>query len=96
MNDRAHAVEALAMLASVAGRRGEAYRAGWLWGAIEAEESRGPIGAISPPVSPWRGWEPERERYLVHVEAVKGPEFERGRREGLGATLDEAQSAVIR
>jgi predicted ATPase/class 3 adenylate cyclase len=94
MNDRAHAVEALAMLASVAGRRGAAYRAGWLWGAIEAEEVKGPIGGISPPVSPWSAWKTERERYLVHVEAVKGPEFERGRAEGLSVTLNEALSTV--
>jgi predicted ATPase/class 3 adenylate cyclase len=96
MNDRAHAVEALAMLASVAGRRGDAYRAGWLWGAIEAEEAKGPIGAISPPVSPWRGWKPERERYLAHVEAVTGPEFERGRGEGGVATLSEAMDVALR
>jgi hypothetical protein len=94
MNDRAHAVEALAMLASVAGRRGDAYRAGWLWGAIEAEEAKGPIGAISPPVSPWSGWETERERYLAHVEAVKRPEFEGGRRDGLSVTLSEALTTV--
>jgi hypothetical protein len=39
MNDRTHAVEALATLASVASARTDALEAGWLWGAIEAEEA---------------------------------------------------------
>ena len=94
MNDRAHAVEALAVLASASAERGEAHRAGWLWGAIEAEEARGPIGAVSPPVTQWHGWETDRDRYLAHVEAVKGPEFERGRGEGLSVTLSEALTTV--
>jgi tetratricopeptide (TPR) repeat protein len=96
MNDRAHAVEALAMLASVASARGEAHGAGWLWGAIEAQEGRGPIGMVSPSVSLWSGWETERDRYLTHVEGVRGREFDRGLQDGRAVKLDEAIGVALR
>jgi tetratricopeptide (TPR) repeat protein len=96
MNDRAHAVEALAMLASVASARGKAHGAGWLWGAIEAQEARGPIGMVSPSVSLWSGWESARDRYLAHVEGARGREFDRGLQEGRAVTLEEAIDVALR
>jgi predicted ATPase/class 3 adenylate cyclase len=69
----------LAMLARVDAQTGRLKRAGTLWGAIETEEARGPVGQ----------WEGEREEFATAVLAAAGPEFERGRVAGRGLTLDE-------
>ena len=52
VGDRQNVLFALALLARVAAQDGREARAGRLWGAIEAEEARGPIGA----------WERDRDR----------------------------------
>jgi hypothetical protein len=79
VGDRQNIVYGLGMLARSASARGDVRRAGVLWGAIEAEEARGPVGA----------WEQEREAHAASV--VDGsPEFEQGRTEGRRLSLDEA------
>jgi predicted ATPase len=79
VRDRQFTVYALALLARFAGAAGQAERAGRLWGAIEAEEARGPVGH----------WEREREQIASTV-AIPSPEFESGRSTGRSLSLDEA------
>jgi hypothetical protein len=79
--DRQNTVYALALLAWHAAATGEARRGGVLWGAIEAEEARGPIGA----------WAGERDLYERRVNAAAaGPAFEEGRRAGRGLSFQQA------
>jgi predicted ATPase len=78
--DRRSVVYSLALLARFAAASGQAERAGRLWGAIEAEEVRGPLGT----------WEHDREEYAAAILAHEGPEFARARRAGKGLSLDEA------
>ena len=73
MGDRRHIVQSLAMLAAVAARVGRTRRAGVLWGAIETEERRGPLGH-RPRMALW---EHEREKFGPIVLANPGPELER-------------------
>ncbi len=84
ISDRQNIVYALACLARVAAERGEAARADRLWGALEAEEERGPVGQ----------WKTEREAFAARVLTHGGPELKRGRGEGrrlsLEAAIDEA------
>jgi predicted ATPase len=86
LGDRISVVFALARLARVATETGQPERAGRLWGAVEAEEEGGALGA----------WYGERERFAVHVLAQVGPEFERGREEGRRLSLDEAVEEALR
>jgi ATP/maltotriose-dependent transcriptional regulator MalT len=79
-DDRQLTLYALALLARLAARAGRADRAGRLWGAIETEESRGPVGY----------WESERDDELASTMAVPSPEFEDGRSAGRSLSLDEA------
>jgi hypothetical protein len=69
----------LAQLAWVAAKTGRTERAGTLWGAVETEEARGPVGQ----------WEAERPEYQAAVLAVAGPDFDQGRATGRALTLDE-------
>jgi tetratricopeptide (TPR) repeat protein len=85
LNDRVGKVYGLANLAWLAAEHGDAFRAGTLWGAIEAEELRGRIGP----------WEDERERYAAHVLAVDGPKFELGHAQGSRMSLDEAAKHAL-
>ena len=75
----------LARLARIAAERGDHRSAGRLWGAVEAEEARGPIGA----------WENEREAYVRTVLAATASEFERARDEGRKLSLDEALDVAL-
>jgi tetratricopeptide (TPR) repeat protein len=96
MGDRAHAVEGLATLASVASAKGNGYLAGWLWGAVEAEEAaHGPIGGVRP-ASVTKGWDAERDEHLAALDRVRGPEFDQGYREGRGLLLDDAIATALR
>ena len=79
MNDRLHSVYLLALLAIVSVRTGRQERAGRLWGAVEAEELRGPIGQ----------WEDECESLAARLISEATPEFEAARREGNLLSLDE-------
>lgn len=85
LGDRLRCVRGLARLAVIAAEQGDDARAGRLWGAVEAEEARGPVGA----------WESERERFERPVLAHAGPAFERGRNEGRRLSLDEAVSDAL-
>ena len=78
--ERQLAVFSLARIAGIAAIQKDSPRAGRLWGAIEAEEARGPLGA----------WERQRDELAAPVLAVSGAEFERGRVAGRRLTLDEA------
>jgi predicted ATPase/DNA-binding SARP family transcriptional activator len=84
IGDRQLSVYALAYLACVAAENGDARRAGRLWGAVEAEETRRPVGH----------WDGERDQYAARLPARGLPEFESGLREGrqlsLLAAIDEA------
>jgi predicted ATPase len=85
IGDHQMVVFTLARLARIAIETGQVERAGLLWGAIEAEERRSPMGA----------WSKEREHHASRVLAHAGPELERGRRRGSGLTLDEAVEAAL-
>ena len=80
VTDRQSAVYALAYLARVAAEGGDLYQAGVLWGSIEAEKSRAPVG----------GWESERETYASSLLGHAGTEFDHGRQEGRRLALDQA------
>ena len=79
IGDRQHTVYLLALLAWAAAAAADAERAGRLWGAIEAETERGPIGQ----------WEAEREEYALHLAAVSGPAFDHGVADGRSMTLEQ-------
>jgi predicted ATPase/DNA-binding SARP family transcriptional activator len=84
IGDRQLSVYVLAFLARAAAENGDAQRAGRLWGAVEAEEARRPLGA----------WEGEREQYAARVLAHADAHLEQGLREGrelpLQAAIEEA------
>jgi hypothetical protein len=85
MRDRQMTVFTLARLARLAAESGDEAGAGLIWGAIEAEEGRGPMGA----------WAKERERLGAPVLAHTGPAFERGRTEGGLLELAEAVELAL-
>jgi predicted ATPase/DNA-binding SARP family transcriptional activator len=84
IGDRQLTVYALAYLACAAAESGDAHRAGRLWGAVEAEEARRPLGH----------WESAREQYAARVLERRASELESGLLEGrqlpLPAAVDEA------
>jgi predicted ATPase len=85
MGDRQRTIYGLALLARSAIETGRPERAGRLWGAIEAEEARAPVGQ----------WEAERDTFAQLVLAHAGPEVERGRQEGARLTLNEAVQEIL-
>jgi predicted ATPase/class 3 adenylate cyclase len=91
MADRRHVVQALSVLAVLALRRVEVERAGVLWGAVEAEEQRAPLG--------WRpragAWDEERERFAGLLFAEPSSEFEGARSRGRLLTLDDAMEYAL-
>jgi hypothetical protein len=78
--DRQALLPGLACLACTAALTGNSGRAGLLWGAVEAEETRAPPGA----------WALERERYETLVNTAVGGAFEDQREAGHRLSLDEA------
>ena len=80
IGDRQSSVLGLVLTAWLAARRGDHARAYLLWGAVEAEESRAPIGQ----------WEAEREDYRAKVLLAEGEELEQARQRGRGRSLDDA------
>jgi hypothetical protein len=80
LGDRISVVFALARLARFAAEGGQEQRAGRLWGAVEAEEESGALGA----------WYGQRERFAPAILAHAGPNFERGRAEGRILSLEAA------
>jgi predicted ATPase len=78
--DRRSSVYALASLVSLAAAQGDIARAGRLWGAIEAEESRAPLG----------NWDQMRDEYAAEIVTSGDAEFENARTAGHALTLNEA------
>ena len=85
VGDRQNVLYALALLARVAAQDGREARAGRLWGAIEAEEARGPVGA----------WEGDREQEEHAVLAAAGAAFDSARAEGRVLALADAIAFAI-
>ena len=85
MADRQSMVYGLVQLAWISSVRGDVSRAGRLWGAVEAEEARAPVGQ----------WEDERETYAERVLGAGGPERERSRRLGRGVSFTNAVEEAL-
>jgi len=85
LGDRISIVFALARLSRIAAESGDLHRAGLLWGAVEAEEDAGGLGA----------WQGQRERFAEPLRAFACPDFDRGCDEGRRLPLDEAGSLVL-
>ncbi|MCP9486238.1 MAG: hypothetical protein MSC30_10270 [Gaiellaceae bacterium MAG52_C11] len=85
MNDRRHAAYALAELARGALGRGEDEQAGTIWGAIEAEEARAPLG----------DWPQYRAAYAEQLARQEGGELERGLRAGRSLSFDTMVALVL-
>jgi predicted ATPase len=85
LGDRISVVFALARLARIAAESGRPKLAGQLWGAVEAEEASGALGA----------WYGERGRFAPAILAHAGPEFERARAEGRLLSLDTAVGVAL-
>ena len=82
--DRQGMVYAVATLAQVFTASGRHERAGCLWGALEAEGERAPIGA----------WDKDRDEAAKTI--VRGdPAFERGREAGCALSLEEAVAYAL-
>ena len=85
ISDRQFVVWGLALSALISAESGDAEQAGRLWGAIEAEETRGELGQ----------WEGERELYSEQLLRHGGHEFDRGREEGASLRLADAVAEAI-
>jgi predicted ATPase len=85
IDDRQSSVVALVLLAWIARLRSDDERAGMFWGAVEAEEARGPIGQ----------WELEREDYAARA-VTKSEQFEQGRRRGRRLSFESAIEEALR
>ena len=94
MGDRRHAIQALANLSVLAIRRRDPVRGGILWGAIEAEDARGPLGTRPRMLD----WEKERDRFAAIVFADPSPALvgacERGRQLSLEEAMDEVLASI--
>jgi non-specific serine/threonine protein kinase len=86
IGDRQQMVVALVLHAWIAARRGDLEQAHRLWGAVEAEERRGPIGQ----------WESERDEYAALVGIRSDAELDRARMRGRGLSLQAALEEVLR
>ncbi|MFN2471131.1 MAG: adenylate/guanylate cyclase domain-containing protein [Gaiellaceae bacterium] len=80
MGERQQTVYCLALLACVASGRGQSGRAARLWGALEAEEAKGPVGA----------WEPERAKFRALVGDLDHEALTEGRRLALEDAVEYA------
>jgi predicted ATPase/class 3 adenylate cyclase len=85
INDRRVTVVLLAGLAEIAARLGEGERAGRLWGAVEAELARAPLGSA----------EKDLDEMSARIVPEIDREFEHGREAGARLTLDEAVAEVV-
>jgi tetratricopeptide (TPR) repeat protein len=82
--DRQATVYSLALLASLAVTAGNLGRAGRLWGALESEVARGPVGY----------WEADQDEYEARV-VRRDADFERGYEAGQRLSLDEAVATAL-
>ena len=85
IGERQLTIYTLALLARTAAERGAVERAGVLWGAVEAEEQREPVGQ----------WEADRDEYAAPILANEGPAFARGREEGRSLALADAVEVAL-
>ncbi len=85
LRDRAGRVFGVGLLATIAGERGQAKRAGRLWGAIEDDDALAPLG----------GWRRHRGACETRIRNAAGPEFDRGYAEGRDFNLDDAVSLAL-
>ena len=85
IGDRMMMVYLLSLIARCAVEHDDTERAGRLWGAIETEEARAPMGQ----------WEMEREAYAAPLLRGAGAGFERGRTLGRTLSLDEAVTQAV-
>ncbi|MDQ3671947.1 MAG: adenylate/guanylate cyclase domain-containing protein [Actinomycetota bacterium] len=85
LHDRPGRVFGVGLLAWAAAARGEAERAGQLWGAIGDEQTGAPLG----------GWRRHREACEAGIRRVSGPDFDRGYAEGRDLALDDAVSLAL-
>ena len=85
IGDRQMTIFAVARLARIAAETGREEEAGRLWGAIEAEEDRRPMGA----------WAKERQRFAAPVLDRAGAGFEGGREDGRRLGLDEVVEEAL-
>ena len=80
MGERQQTVYGLALLACVASGRGQSARAARLWGALEAEEAKGPVGA----------WESGRAKFRALVGDLDHEALTEGRRLALEDAVEYA------
>lgn len=80
IGDRLNVVFALACLAWAAAAEHDARRAGRLWGAVEAEEARAPLGT----------WGSARQPYAARVLTLAEPDLHPALNEGRQLSLDQA------
>ena len=85
LGDRRRLVFAAAELAILAAERGDAERAGRLWGAVESEVSSGPVGGQ------WERHHEELERLVLRAD---GPVFSHAQEEGSLMSIGEAARLV--
>jgi predicted ATPase/class 3 adenylate cyclase len=78
LGDRQHLVYGLALASRILAQQGRIMDAGMLWGAVEAEEQRGPVGQ----------WESDRGEYAEPMVPYEGPGFESGRAQGHELSFD--------
>ncbi|MBA2475645.1 MAG: hypothetical protein H0V40_06795 [Actinobacteria bacterium] len=86
MDDRQNMVFALAALALAARARGDDERAGRIWGAIEGESARAPIGR----------WESVyRQEYEQQILQGAGSAFEGGLEDGRNTSLEAIATSIV-
>ena len=85
IGDRIMTIYLLSLVARCAIEHEDTERAGRLWGAIETEEARAPMGQ----------WEMEREAYAAPLLRRAGAGFERGRALGRTLSLDEVVKQAL-
>jgi len=85
IGDRQMVIFTLARLARIAAETDQLERAGLLWGSIEAEEGRSPMGA----------WAKERDRLGAPVLVHDGADFQHGREQGRLLSFDEGVDAAL-
>ena len=79
-------VYGLAHLARTSAVERRPARAGLLWGALEAEAERAPLGQ----------WEIEKEEYANGVLVAHGAEFDRAYAQGRALSLEAAVAEALR
>ena len=86
IGDRQSMVYGLAHLARTSAVERRPARAGLLWGALEAEAERAPLGQ----------WEIEKEEYANGVLVAHGAEFDRAYAQGRALSLEAAVAEALR